>query len=217
MGSLRGAVAQGSFGEAESAWGRAWTASLASLAWPWALVIFRRRCKARRKGDAGAMANENQFRARTQFVATRGVREYRETIPSLICAHDVVLEVGCGWGPTTAELARHAKEVLGTDISRECILRARSLHPTLDFRVLDAFDLRAVLALARPFTAVYMDLSGLSGYRGLLDLIALLNTHAALLRPRVIVVKSGALKHFAQHCSPWQGATALPAVRAMLN
>jgi hypothetical protein len=32
-----------------------------------------------------------------------------------------------------------------------------------------------------------------------------------------VVVKSGALKHFAQHCSPWQGAGALPAVRAMLN
>ena len=111
--------------------------------------------------------------------------------------------MGCEWGTTTAALARHAREVLGTDISRECIQRARSLHPTLDFRVLDAFDLRAVLALAKPFTAVYVDLSGLSGYRGLLDLIALLNGYAALLRPRVIVVKSGALKHFAQRCRAW--------------
>ena len=149
------------------------------------------------------MANDNQFRARTEFVAARGVREYRETISALIRADDVVLEVGCEWGTTTVELARHTREVLGTDISRECIQRARSMHPTLDFRVLDAFDLRAVLALAKPFTAVYVDLSGLSGYRGLLDLIALLNAYAALLCPRVIVVKSGALKHFAQCCRAW--------------
>lgn len=93
--------------------------------------------------------------------------------------------------------------MLGTDISRECIVRAQGLHPTLDFRVLDAFDLRAVLDLAKPLSAVYMDLSGLSGYRGLLDLIALLNTYAAMLEPRVIVVKSGALKHFTRNCQAW--------------
>lgn len=149
------------------------------------------------------MANDSQFRTGTRIVATRGVREYRETIPSLIRAEDVVLEVGCGWGTTTAELARHAHHVLGTDISRECIVRAESLHPTLDFRVMDAFDLRAVLDLGKRWSAIYMDLSGLSGYRGLLDLIALLNTYAAMLEPRVIVVKSGALKHFARNCQAW--------------
>ena len=149
------------------------------------------------------MANDNQFRARTRFVATRGVQEYRETIPWLVRPEDVVLEVGCEWGTTTAVLARHVREVLGTDISRECILRARRIHPDLDFRVLDAFDLRAVLDLDRPFAAVWMDLSGLSGYRGLLDLIALLNAYAAVLAPRVIVVKSGALKHFASSCQSW--------------
>jgi hypothetical protein len=48
---------------------------------------------------------------------------------------------------------------------------------------------------------VYMDLSGLSGYRGLLDLIALINNYGSLLRPDTIVVKSGALKHFAHRVS----------------
>lgn len=149
------------------------------------------------------MANDNQFRTRTAFVATRGVGEYRATIPELVRPEDVVLEVGCEWGTTTALLAGRARSVLGTDISRDCVARARSRHPDLEFGTLDAFDLPAVLRLARPFTAVYMDLSGLSGYRGLLDLIALLNAYAALLGPRLTVVKSGALKHFAQQCTAW--------------
>jgi len=149
------------------------------------------------------MANDNQFRARTAFVATRGVREYRATIPHVLRPEDVVLEVGCEWGTTTALLAGRAGSVLGTDVSRECVARARVMHPEVEFAALDAFDLRAVLDLGRPFTAVYMDLSGLSGYRGLLDLVALLNAYSAVVAPRVVVVKSGALKDFARRCTAW--------------
>src|SRR5436190_11015534 len=125
---------------------------------------------------------------------------------------DHVLEVGCEWGTTTAVLARYAAHVIGTDISPKCIGRARAMRPGLDFRVLDAFDVRSVLDLGLPVTTVYMDLSGLSGYRGLLDLIALIQGYAGIVRPETMVVKSGALKHFAQRCSPWQGAGDLPAV-----
>ena len=46
-------------------------------------------------------------------------------------------------------------------------------------------------------------MSGISGYRSLLDLIALLNSYASVLRPEAIVVKSGALKHFASRCIPF--------------
>src|SRR6516162_7487660 len=138
------------------------------------------------------MANEMQFRAATRIIATRGVQEYRETIPAVVRPGDYVLEVGCEWGTTTAVLARYAAHVIGIDI-------------------------RPVLDLGLPATKVYMDLSGLSGYRGLLDLIALIQGYAGIVRPDTMVVKSGALKHFAQCCSPWHGAEALPAVRAMLN
>src|SRR5215470_19436096 len=113
-----------------------------------------------------------QFRATTRIIATRGVQEYRETIPAVVRPGDHVLEVGCEWGTTTAVLARYAAHVIGTDISPKCIERARAIRPGLDFRVLDAFDIRSVLDLGVPVTKVYMDLSGLSGYRGLLDLIA---------------------------------------------
>lgn len=150
------------------------------------------------------MANDRQFRAPTLFVATRGVQEYRATIPHWVEPDDVVLEVGCEWGTTTALIAPHCRLVVGTDISPECIARARQQHPGLTFEVLDAFDVRSALALGYQFDKVYIDVSGISGYRSLLDTIALLNMYATVLRPKAIVVKSGALKHFASVCTAWQ-------------
>lgn len=151
------------------------------------------------------MANDQQFRTRTLYVATRGVKEYRATIPQLVHASDSVLEVGCEWGTTTALLAREAGLVIGSDVSREVVEEARAKHPGIRFEVLDAFDVRALLQLEIPFTKVYLDLSGISGYRSLLDLIALLNTYSSVLRPETIVVKSGALKNFASRCRAWSG------------
>jgi tRNA/tmRNA/rRNA uracil-C5-methylase (TrmA/RlmC/RlmD family) len=150
------------------------------------------------------MGNERQFKIKTKFVATRGVKEYRETIPTWVTARDVVLEIGCEWGTTTALIAPHCKEVIGVDIGPDCIERARQKHPALRFEVLDAFDVRAAQALGKEFTKVYIDMSGISGYRSLLDLIALLNMYATVLRPEAIIVKSGALKHFASHCIAWR-------------
>ncbi len=154
------------------------------------------------------MANERQFKLRTTFVATRGVKEYRATIPAWVSADDVVLEIGCEWGTTTVLLAAQAANVVGTDVSRECIERARKMHPGIRFEVLDAFDVRAAREIGGDFTKVYIDMSGLSGYRSLLDTISLLTMYATVLRPEAIVIKSGALKHFAGHCVPWRGARA---------
>jgi trans-aconitate methyltransferase len=155
------------------------------------------------------MANDKQFRARTRYVATRGVKEYRATIPVWVAADDVVLEIGCEWGTTTTLIAPHCKHVLGTDVSDDCIARARQKHPDIRFAVLDAFDVRAALDLAeQPFTKVYIDMSGLSGYRSLLDTIALLNMYAAALRPEAIIIKSGSLKDFSGRCVPWGSAAA---------
>lgn len=153
------------------------------------------------------MANERQFKWKTKFVATRGVKEYRETIPVWVHKDDVVLEIGCEWGTTTALIAPHCKEVIGTDINPEVIARAREKHPHIRFEVLDAFDVRAALDLGKPFTKIYIDISGISGYRSLLDVIALLTMYATVLRPEAIVVKSGALKHFASQCIPWRAVT----------
>lgn len=152
------------------------------------------------------MANEKQFRLKTMFIGTRGVKEYRETIPEWVNENDVVLEIGCEWGTTTALIAPHCREVIGTDVSPECIERARQRHPDIRFEVLDAFDVRAAMDLDREFTRIYIDMSGLSGYRSLLDVISLLTMYATVLRPEAIIIKSGALKHFASHCIAWRPA-----------
>ena len=150
------------------------------------------------------MANEKQFKLKTIFVGTRGVGEYRESIAQWVNPNDTVLEIGCEWGTTTVLLAPQCKEVIGTDVSPECIQRARLLYPHIRFEVLDAYDVQAALGFGRSFTKIYIDVSGLSGYRSLLDVIALLNMYATLFTPEAIIVKSGALKNFAIHCIAWQ-------------
>ena len=151
------------------------------------------------------MANDRQYRSNTRFVGTRGVKEYRASIPEWVNESDSVLEIGCEWGTTTRIISDHAASVIGTDVSPEVIERARERHPHIRFEALDAFDVRAALELNVDFTKIYIDMSGISGYRSLLDLIALLNSYTAVLRPEAIVVKSGALKHFASRCIPFKG------------
>lgn len=150
------------------------------------------------------MANEKQFRLNTKFISTRNVKEYRETIPVWVNKNDIVLEIGCEWGTTTTILAQYCQEVVGTDVSPDCIKRARETYPDLNFEVLDGFDVLAALNFCKPFTKIYIDISGISGYRSLLDVISLLTMYATVFRPEAIIVKSGALKHFASNCIAWR-------------
>ena len=53
------------------------------------------------------------------------------------------------------------------------------------------------------FTKIYIDMSGFSGYRALLDVIALLTMYASVFEPEAIIIKSGALKQFARKCIVW--------------
>lgn len=156
------------------------------------------------------MANEKQFKLNTHFIGTRGVKEYRETIAAWVNPRDSVLEIGCEWGTTTALIAPFCREIIGTDLSPVCIAQARQKYPHLHFEVLDAYDLPAALAFNRRFTKIYIDVSGLSGYRSLLDVIALLNMYATLFSPDAIIVKSGALKRFATFCLPWRSPSQPP-------
>ena len=150
------------------------------------------------------MSKWKPFRLDTQFIATQGVREYRETIAEWVSPDDAVLEIGCEWGTTSALIAPHCKSLIATDISGECIERARQRHAGIRFETLDGFDVRAALDLGVPFTKVYIDMSGISGYRSLLDATALVTTYATVLRLQAIVIKCSALKRFARLCVSWR-------------
>ena len=54
-----------------------------------------------------------------------------------------ILDLGCGTGALTAEIAARGAEVLGVDRSEEMIAEARRKFPALPFQLLDARELRA--------------------------------------------------------------------------
>lgn len=149
------------------------------------------------------MANENQFKLFTKFIATRGVEEYRQTIQFWVKPEDMILEIGCEWGTTSAQIWQKCKNLIATDISLDCIKVARTKYPEIRFETLDAFNIKAAMKLGDRFTKIYIDMSGLSSYRALLDVISLLNMYAAIFEPEAIIIKSGSLKQFARNCEAW--------------
>lgn len=149
------------------------------------------------------MANENQFKLKTLFIATRGVKEYRETIEKWVHENDSILEIGCEWGTTSTLIHAKCKNLIATDISTECISTARQKYPAIRFETLDAFNVRDAMLLGTKFTKIYIDMSGLSSYRALLDVISLINMYASVFEPEVIIIKSGSLKQFAKNCIAW--------------
>jgi hypothetical protein len=126
--------------------------------------------------------------------ALQRLRRWFPERPAFALSHAqlvVAREHGCaGWAPLR-------RAVLGTLVARLAV------RHWSEWRA--AAAARAALDLGRPFTTVYADLSGFSGYRALLDVIALLTMYATVLRPDTVVVKSGALKHFAAHSAAWPG------------
>ena len=144
------------------------------------------------------MPNDRQFQPKTKLLATTGVKNYRRTIEEVVREDDFVLEIGCEWGTTSVLLQERCSRLLATDVSAECLERARQRHPHIEFEVLDAFDLKAVFDVGQGVSVIYIDVSGISGFRSVLDVISLLNAYSALLAPRQIVVKSGALVNLAR-------------------
>lgn len=149
------------------------------------------------------MANDKQYKLKTLFIATRGVEEYRQSISQYIKPDDKVLEIGCEWGTTSKFIYEKCQKLIATDISLKCIEKARKMYPEIKFDTLDAFDIKSAMKLGDSFTKIYIDMSGLSSYRSLLDVIALMNLYASVFTPEAIVIKSGSLKHFAIKCRAW--------------
>jgi len=149
-------------------------------------------------------ANDKQYKLHTKFIATRGVEEYRQTIQTWVTPQDKVLEIGCEWGTTSVLIYERCKNLIATDISLDCIQVARQKHPEIQFAVLDAFNIKDAMKLGDRFTKIYIDMSGLSSYRALLDVIALVNLYASVFEPEAIVIKSGSLKNFSLNCIAWR-------------
>lgn len=150
------------------------------------------------------MANENQFKLNTAFIATRGVEEYRQTIPIWVRPEDTILEIGCEWGTTSTLIHSVCQNIIATDISLDCIKVARAKYPEIRFETLDAWNIRQAMNLGNKFTKIYIDMSGLSSYRALLDVISLMNMYASVFDPEAIIIKSGSLKQFAKNCVAWR-------------
>jgi uncharacterized UPF0146 family protein len=138
------------------------------------------------------------------LVGARGVLEYRSCIETVVRPGDRVLEVGCHFGTTTALLAEAAGSggyALGVDVGPSIIASAKQKHPSVSFRVGDAW---AVSGLARlgPWDVVFVDVGGLSGADGILDALSLARSLGAALEPRAVVLKSKCLRQLAKGLAP---------------
>ena len=90
-----------------------------------------------------------------------------------------VLEIGCGKGSMTQFLKKANNRVLGIDISPTAVEKAKTSHPDIEFRAMDAL---AVDTLDETFdlAAVMMTLAYVSNWRGLLAKIASVADNALL-------------------------------------
>lgn len=66
-------------------------------------------------------------------------------------AGERILDLGCGTGHMTAQIAASGASVIGIDRSPDMIDRAQQAHPGIRFEVMDALE----LAFAEPFDAVF--------------------------------------------------------------
>jgi trans-aconitate 2-methyltransferase len=81
------------------------------------------------------------------------VTDYGRSLVELLApeAGERILDVGCGTGHLTQQIAERGATVLGIDSSAEMIAQARQNYPKLKFELADAAAYRA----AQPFDAVF--------------------------------------------------------------
>jgi trans-aconitate methyltransferase len=94
------------------------------------------------KWDAGLYDEKHSF----VWKMAAGLLELLDAKPS-----ERILDIGCGTGHLTAQIAATGACVIGIDRSPEMIRHARAAHPSLQFEIADARD----LMFARPFDAVF--------------------------------------------------------------
>jgi len=83
--------------------------------------------------------NATQYDAKHAFVYEKAKGLVELLAPQ---AGERILDLGCGTGALTAEIAERGVEVLGVDRSEEMISQARRKFPPLKFEAMDARELR---------------------------------------------------------------------------
>jgi hypothetical protein len=95
--------------------------------------------KAKKQLEEQGSVTRDVKKPEVQVICAVGVSDYRSTIPYVVHKGDLVLEVGCHFGKTTDLLAKAAyggvgdndsSSVMGIDIGKVCIDRARKLYST---------------------------------------------------------------------------------------
>lgn len=92
--------------------------------------------------------NADTYDASFSFVTESGSDLVDELRPQ---PHERILDVGCGTGALTAEIAKHCREVVGIDKSHDMVRKAKREHPQLRFVEGDVVD----MVFDAPFDAVF--------------------------------------------------------------
>ena len=157
-----------------------------------------------------------------QVICAVGVSDYRSTIPFVARKGDHILEIGCHFGKTTDLLAKQvcgngredgdgndttsSSSVLGIDIGKKCIDRARKLYcsssnqnnknTNLRFEVMDAWDTGSLLRECPDLNVIFVDVGGISGYDGEFEALTLVKQLVCAYGKtlRHIVIKSRCLR-----------------------
>ena len=139
-------------------------------------------------------AKKHGSTGRGELIVAENVDEYRGLIASAVRDGDTVLEIGCHAGMTTHLLAQCCGPdglVVGADKSAHWLAVAKVRFPAVRFDLIDCFDMGALLRLerdlGRPFSCIFVDVSG---SRELRSLIPLLEALEGALSAEMIVVKS---------------------------
>jgi trans-aconitate methyltransferase len=98
--------------------------------------------------EAGAEWDANLYNAKHDFVW-----KYGSDVVSLLAprAGERILDLGCGTGHLTAQIAESGAQVTGVDRSADMVAAARAAYPNLKFEIADARN----LAYQEEFDAVF--------------------------------------------------------------
>eukprot|EP00756_Hemistasia_phaeocysticola_P057968 Hpha_TRINITY_DN34586_c0_g1::TRINITY_DN34586_c0_g1_i1::g.96350::m.96350 len=116
---------------------------------------------------------------------------FRRLAKTHVLSSDIVLEVGCSFGDTTAVLCKRARAVLAVDNSTECVQRASSVAPQARILQLDALgNPEQLVSFGAGASVLFVDIGGT---RAAAALVLLLQSSLSRLRPKLCVVKCRAL------------------------